>query len=154
MKRLALIAFFLVFAGAAMADSPITVSDAWARATATDTGVVYFKANDSGDADTLTGASTPIATKVTLHLSKMEGSVVKMTAVSNVAIDKDHSITFKPGGYHLMLEGLKQKLKTGDTFPLTLTFAAAGAVTTTVTVKDTGATSHRDMDSMHMDMSR
>ena len=39
-----------------------------------------------------------------------------------------------PGGYHIMLMGLKQPLKEGDHIPITLTFAHAGAITAQVTV--------------------
>jgi periplasmic copper chaperone A len=48
-------------------------------------------------------------------------------------------VELKPGGYHLMLMGLKQKLEVGATFPLTLTFAKAPPVTVTVTVATAGA---------------
>ena len=48
-------------------------------------------------------------------------------------------MTLKPGGYHIMLMGLKQQLKDGETFPVTLTFEKAGAVTTTVHVAKAGA---------------
>jgi len=37
-------------------------------------------------------------------------------------------VAFDPGGMHIMLVGLKQPLKEGQTFPLTLTFRKAGKV--------------------------
>ena len=39
-----------------------------------------------------------------------------------------------------MLSGLKQSLKQGDSFPITLSFAKAGPVTATATVAKAGAT--------------
>jgi copper(I)-binding protein len=49
-------------------------------------------------------------------------------------------VTLAPGSYHIMLSGLKQSLKQGDSFPITLSFAKAGPVTATVTVAKAGAT--------------
>ncbi len=56
-------------------------------------------------------------------------------------------IAFAPGGYHIMLTGLKAPLKTGDSFPLTLTFAGAGEVKVDVKVveKVDGAMNHEGM---------
>ena len=48
-------------------------------------------------------------------------------------------VTLAPGGYHIMLMGLKQTLKQGDSFPVTLGFAKAGQVTATATVEKAGA---------------
>ena len=52
----------------------------------------------------------------------------------------DQMATLAPGGYHIMLSGLKQALKQGDSFPITLSFAKAGQVTATATVAKAGAT--------------
>ena len=38
------------------------------------------------------------------------------------------SVTFAPGGYHLMFVGLTKPLKAGDTVPATLTFASGAKV--------------------------
>jgi len=46
-------------------------------------------------------------------------------------------VTLAPGGYHIMLMGLKQPLKEGDSFPVTLGFQGSGQVTSTVTVRRT-----------------
>lgn len=58
-----------------------------------------------------------------------------------VAVAPGTTVKFAPGGYHIMLMGLKQPLKAGDRFPLTLKFAKAGSVTVDVQVED-GAASH------------
>jgi copper(I)-binding protein len=51
-----------------------------------------------------------------------------------------------PGGYHIMLMDLKQPLKEGDSFPVTLSFAKAGQVTATATVEKAGAAAMPGMD--------
>jgi copper(I)-binding protein len=50
----------------------------------------------------------------------------------------------KPGGDHVMLMGLKQPLKEGESFPLILTFEKAGDVQVTVKVEKAGATGAMD----------
>jgi copper(I)-binding protein len=130
----------------------ITISDAWSRASTGSTGVVYLTVTDTGAPDTLTGASTPAAANAKLHESKKVDGVMQMRPVDTLAISKAAPIKLAPGGYHLMLTGLTKKLSAGDTFPLTLNFAQAGAVTTTVKVEKAGAKSSSDDAMPGMDM--
>jgi copper(I)-binding protein len=44
-----------------------------------------------------------------------------------------------PGGYHIMLLGLKQPLIQGEQVPLTLTFEHAGPVTVQASIAGPGA---------------
>ena len=44
-------------------------------------------------------------------------------------------VTLAPGGTHIMLMGLKQPFRAGDSFPVTLGFEGSGQVTSTVTVQ-------------------
>ena len=42
---------------------------------------------------------------------------------------------FEPGGYHVMLIDLVKPLEVGQTVPVTLTFAKAGTIEVTATVR-------------------
>jgi copper(I)-binding protein len=130
----------------------IAVTDAWSRAAmAGRTGVVYLTITDTGAPDRLTGASTPIATTATVHESFDDHGVMKMRPVAAVPVQPGKPVMLAPGGYHIMLEGLKQPLQPGQTFPVTLTFANAGQVMTTATVQKAGAAAdHGSMGSMTM----
>jgi periplasmic copper chaperone A len=125
---------------AAPADqNPVTVPAAWSRAAmAGRTGVVYLTINDTGAPDRLTGVSSPVATTAALHESFDDHGVMKMRPVAGLAVQPDKPVKLAPGGYHIMLEGLKQPLQAGQTFPVTLTFANAGPVTATATVRQAG----------------
>ena len=117
---------------------PIQITDAKARPTAPGltTGVVYMTVANRGDSDdTLTGLSTPIAEKAETHRTTDTGGVAKMDAVANLPVKAKGTVTFSPNGLHVMLMGLKQPLKLGDSFPLTLNFAKAGDVAVTVKVE-------------------
>src|SRR6516165_8535636 len=141
MRYLALAAGFVI-AGTAMAQpAQLEVNNAWARATAgkADTGVAYV-AIQSPTADRLVSLSTPAAKKAELHTMSMQGMVMKMRPLSGLNIPAGQPVTLKPGGDHIMLMGLNQALRAGETFPLTLDFEKAGSRTVTVTVEKAGAT--------------
>ena len=129
----------------------VSVSDAWARATpgGAASGAAYLMLMGGDKADALTGASTPVATTAELHQTISDQGVMKMRPVASVAIPAGGMVTFKPGGYHVMLSGLKNPLVAGQTFPLTLTFQHAAPVTVTVTIRATGSGAPA-MDHMHM----
>jgi len=56
--------------------------------------------------------------------------------------------SFSPGGVHIMVVGLKQPLKVGQSFPLTLTFEKAGKEAVSVPIAKVGAMQHGDTGSM------
>lgn len=99
-----------------------TVTDLWVRGTVAQqktTGA--FMQLQSAQGGKLLSAASPAAGLVEIHEMKMEGSVMKMAAVSGVDLPAGQTVALKPGGYHVMLMDLKQPLKAGDTVPLTLT---------------------------------
>jgi copper(I)-binding protein len=65
----------------------------------------------------------------------MEGGVMKMGAVPSLELPAGQAVELKPGGYHVMLMGLKQQLKAGDSVPLTLTIEGKGGQKETLQVK-------------------
>jgi copper(I)-binding protein len=111
---------------AAAATSALQVKDGWSRpAPVGGNGVGYFTMiNHGGHADTLTRIESPVAQRVEMHAMSMAGGVMKMGQVASVAVPAGGQVSFAPGGYHLMLIGLKKPLALGDRVPLTLTFAS------------------------------
>jgi len=111
----------------------ITVENPWVRATmmADGNSAAYMVLKNNGaEADALIGAATDVATTVELHDMVMEGDVMKMRPVSGqrLEIPARGQIELKPGGLHVMLIGLKQKLEPGATVELTLRFEKTGEV--------------------------
>ena len=156
MKRILSLAALatLGLGGTAFAQN-VTVSDAWARATSPSQSVggVFLTLTDTGADDALISAASPISTTVELHETVADNGVMKMQPVPTLPLAHGQSVTLKPGSYHLMVMGLKQQLKPGDTFPDTLNFAHGTPVTATVTVGAAGASSPGGMDHMQMDHS-
>jgi copper(I)-binding protein len=127
------------FTVAAADASDISLEHVWARATAGNatTGAAYLTVTDRGSPDRLVGVSTPIAT-AELHETINDNGVMKMRPVAGIALEPGKPVTFAPGGYHVMLMGLKGPLKAGDSFPLTLTFQHTQPITVTAHVEAIG----------------
>ncbi|HEY8615789.1 copper chaperone PCu(A)C [Phenylobacterium sp.] len=116
-----------VAAPAAAQGHMLTVTNAWSRpAAAGTTGAGFFTiTNGAKAADALVGAQSPLAQKVEIHRSSLEGGVMRMSRQARVPIPgAGGRATFAPGGYHLMLIGLKKALAPGDSVPVTLSFAS------------------------------
>jgi copper(I)-binding protein len=127
----------------------IRVENAWSRvAMQGGTGVVYLSITDSGAPDRLMSIAAPVAAKAELHESFTEHGVAKMRGVATLPVVPGTPVTLAPGGYHIMLMGLKQQLKEGDSFPVTLSFERAGQVTATVTVRRIGGGASEGHDGM------
>lgn len=136
----------LLPAMALAAPTGIRVDHVWSRAMpAGATGVVYLTVTDQGAPDRLTGAASPVAASAGLHETIDDNGVMKMRPVASLPVAPGKPITLAPGGYHIMLMGLKQALVAGTSFPVTLTFAKAGKLTVTATVQGPGAA----MPAMH-----
>jgi periplasmic copper chaperone A len=149
MKRIALLAVLaapLATVGFAASAQTIAVEQAWARATSPSQSVggVFLTLTDNGGDDALVSAASPVAKSVELHETVNDNGVMKMQPIPSLKLTHGQSVTLQPGQYHLMAMGLKQQLKPGDTFPVTLAFAHAAPVTATVTVQAAGASGPGD----------
>jgi periplasmic copper chaperone A len=122
--------------GAALAGG-ISVDDPFARASAgmAKVGAAFMTLQNAGSDDKLVSATSPVAGHVELHGHIKDGDVMRMRSVESIDVPAGGSVQLAPGGLHLMLIDLKDPLKQGQTFPLTLTFAKAGAMTIEVPVK-------------------
>jgi len=123
-----------------MADKPIMVKQPWARASIGKNGAAYVTVINHGkSADNLIGVEAKVAKRVELHTHKNDGGIMRMRHIKSIPVPAQDSVTLKPGGHHIMMLGLTQKLKMGAEFPLTLVFEKAGKVTVQVKIKHAGA---------------
>lgn len=147
MKRLLSAVLALLIATPALACELVRIGDievdrAWSRATiGTDRpGVVYLTIRNAGSTDdVLTGVATPIAGTAMLHQTVVTDGIASMPHVMSVPVPAGQTVALAPGGFHGMLMGLTGALAKGESFALTLTFAAAGEVTVLVDVLGMGA---------------
>ena len=105
-------------------------------------GAFMTIANKGKDPDRLIKVTSPAANLVQIHEMAIDGGIMKMRAVQGVDLKPGATVELRPGGFHVMLDGLKQPLKRGDQIPLTLTFEKAGSIEVKVDVEAMGAASH------------
>jgi len=100
------------------------------------TSAVYMTIANSGDkADKLLSVSTDAAQKASVHQTIVTNNIAQMVAVDGgLDIPANGKVTLRPGGYHIMLEGLAHGLIAGGTMKLTLTFQSGTVVSLTVPV--------------------
>lgn len=116
----------------------IAITNAWARPTLgrTPNGASYLTITNHGQVtERLVSARSPASSKVELHTIVAEGNVRKMRPIPAIEIEPGGTVELKPGGFHVMLLGLKKPLSSGKTIPLTVTFEKAGSVTVEVAVR-------------------
>ncbi len=127
----------------------LEVVDAWARPMAIqeapgtaggggNSAVYLTLANKGRVADTLLGGESPVASRVEIHESFLDGDIMRMREVGPLEIDAGETRTLQPGGLHIMLVGLRESLVAGDTIPLTLRFRREGARELRVPVRAMG----------------
>ena len=153
-------AAFAGFAGAAKAHDftlgEMKIDHPWARASAgpARNSAAFMTIHNAGGADRLISASADVSDRVELHTHEMDGDVMKMRQVEAIDVPANGMAELKPGGFHVMLIGLKAPLKEGESFPLTLTFENAGTVTLEVAVEAItsmgGGMKHGTMDHNNM----
>lgn len=147
----------LALAATAQAASPrlesLEVIQAWSRPAAAGTnGAGFMTVTNHGKvADTLTSVESPAAERVEMHRTSMAGGIMSMKRLdAGLPLAPGESVSFAPGGYHLMLVRLIKPLKTGDTVPATLIFASGARLKVAFPVRATAA-EPGDMDHMqHM----
>ena len=152
-KRLVVIGWLLASTAAMGQTGQVEIKDPWARATPAkaDAGAAYLTIV-SPVPDELVSVSSPVAKKAGLHTMTMEGSVMKMRPLDKVDIPANQPITLKPGGMHIMLQGLNEPLQAGQSFPLTLTFEKAGHKQVEVAIEKAGAMGPEGHAGMNMPM--
>lgn len=100
-------------------------------------GAFMVIANNSGQADRLLSATSPIAKMVELHETIMEGEVMKMVhQPQGFELPAGSKVELKPGGKHIMLMNLVAPLEAGQTIQITLKFEKAGEQTISVPVRE------------------
>ena len=135
-----LIAISSAFAGADVKVGDVTIVHPWARATpgAVKNSAAFMVFDNKGAADKLLSATGDVAREIQIHSMITEAGVMKMREIKSLDIPASGKAELKPGGYHIMLIGLKDGLKEGQKFPLKLKFEKAGEVIVEVTAEKAG----------------
>lgn len=132
--------------GGAVNGVGVEVSAAWARPSAMamdmggggmGNGAAYMVLRNTGSQpDKLVSAAGDVAGAIELHTMTDNNGVMEMRQVDGIDLPVGEQVELRPGGFHVMLIGLKSELKPGDRIPLTLTFQNAGTVDVVAEVRE------------------
>ena len=92
-------------------------------------GAGYFTAEAAALPEAIVAVTAPPPTRIEMHESMRSGNMASMQAIPSAGFASGETLTFQPGGKHLMLFDIDPAVKPGDTLPLTFRFAKAPPVT-------------------------
>ena len=126
------LAIALLLAACSGSSAGPTVTGAWMRLPAgpNQPSAAYLVITNAGtQPDALLGASSPSAASVEIHdtTTDMNG-MTGMAPMSRVDVPAGGTVTFGPGGLHLMVMGITGTIAVGQTIELDLMFEHAGRV--------------------------
>ena len=106
--------------GLAIADQ-ISVSNAWTRAGAPGQTVaaIYFDIVSMVDAK-LVAVDADIAEVAEFHVMNVVDGTMRMRAVAAIDLPAGKKVSLKPGGVHIMLFDMKNRLRAGERVPIRL----------------------------------
>lgn len=103
----------------------IVVVDPYSRAmppSVPNSGAFFRLKNFDDEPHALIKAESLIAERVELHTHLIEDGVARMREVEQIGIPAKGSASLEPGGYHVMLMGLRRPMDMGTKVLITLSF--------------------------------
>lgn len=133
----AMAALALVVSAALAEASEVKLTDGWIRAlpSGLPAGGYFTLHNDGAKPMTLTGAQSKACGMLMLHKSDSMGGMMHMEDVAKVDVPAHGTLTFAPGGYHLMCMDPSADIKPGKTVSVTLTFSDGSSATSPFAVR-------------------
>jgi periplasmic copper chaperone A len=115
----------------------LAISNAWFRALPNNLPAAgYFTLKNAGaKAVSLTGADSSACGMLMLHKTEHAGGMNHMSMVDSVDVPAGGTLSFAPGGYHLMCMDPAATMKPGATVSVTLKFADGTTLQTGFPVK-------------------
>lgn len=138
-----LLAAVLLLAGPCFAAGTLEVRDGWIRSAPPGASMLagYATLHNAGDhALTIRKATAAGFADTSLHESVLVGDVSRMQALGDVTIAAGASVTFQPGGKHIMLVDPASSPRPGDTVDIRFDLADGSSQSATFTVRDEPAT--------------
>lgn len=125
---------------ATAAESDLELSGAYMQTTIPSRPAAgYFTLKNKGDIDrVLVGASSPGCGSLMLHKTESVNGMETMLHVDSVPVPSHQSVTFAPGGFHLMCMSPSAAMKPGGSVPVTLTFEGDASLTSDFPVRAAG----------------
>ncbi len=119
-------------------DGPLEIKDAWVRVTnVTASAAMYgtFQNHDDATVNILS-VSTAAARSAELHETMEMSGMSHMQHLDSLPVAPKGTLTFKPGGIHVMLTDLGRPMATGDTVVLTFQLGGGGSTIVKAVVRE------------------
>ncbi len=116
----------------------LMVMNGWVRLTppVAKNSAAYFILHNSSDKDvTIVGVQSEIAKMTMMHDVIIEKSMAKMIHLDKLKVPAGAQVEFAPGGKHLMLVGLKNKLQADGKVKIQFKLANGEVINTMMSVK-------------------
>jgi copper(I)-binding protein len=98
----------------------------------------YFDYRVTGDRGALTSVSSPQAARIEMHESMNRGGMSEMRPLARIPVRDGETLSFTPGGRHLMLFDIARDIPAGGRIDLILHFERGDPVTISATLVPTG----------------
>jgi len=144
------LSFFLLqlfFYGFALADESqdINISNIWISEAPPTVSILAAYANiqnNTTETKTLISISSPVFSRVEIHLSKITDDIATMEKQTSLTIPAENSVELSPGNYHLMLFNPETPLTAGDKATLIFTFSDGHSMSVQATVEKRNSNGH------------
>lgn len=137
--KIVTVAFIFSVFATGCGDSGVTVSDAWVREVppGIETTALYMKiSNNSSENEKLLSIESELADNAEIHETSVnKDGISRMRQIQTVEIPASGSVSMKPGGIHVMLIGLKDRIENGQDIKVVLKFQNTGTREITAKVK-------------------
>ena len=128
----------VTLAAGGQAQPLLELRDAWVRALppSQPTTAAYLVLRNSGDvAQTVTGASVPVAGRVEIHTMREIDGYLRMQQLPRLELPAGAEVALEPGATHLMLLELERMPVQGEVLDLCLDLASGEQVCTRAEVR-------------------
>ena len=135
-----------ILADMKMTHSSIMVMNPWIRSAPpmVKNGAAYFILHNSSDKDvTVVDVQSSVAKTASMHDVVVENNLTKMVHLKTLTIPAGKMVNFAPGGKHLMLINLQEKLKVDRVFSVTFILENGEKITSEMKVKSANENSHQ-----------
>lgn len=127
-KKLLIVSLFIPIQ---LVAAEVEISNAWVKESipGTENGAGYFTISNTGSSViSVVGADTDASRAIEVHQHVMRDGMMRMRRVPELVLEAGETVVFQPGGYHLMMFGVKNTFKPGDQVEFTLHFSDGDSV--------------------------
>ncbi len=126
----------LISTGVCAQSKPVVIENAWVRLYGDSVTAYFTILNNAEQPDKLLSVSSSAADKVELVRTRVRSGKYTYQPLAAIEIGGFDDERLRPGGLHVRLSGVRERLAVGSTVPLTLRFERSGTIEVTARVSN------------------